>query len=72
MSDIGRWHHVHAEVSNVSGQMSLTVDGISQTPTTGNNMKTASAQIEVGFKSGTTRYFDGRIDDMKIRRWSDQ
>ncbi len=66
------WHHVHAEISNVSGQMSLTVDGVSQTPTTGNNMRTASTAIEVGFKSGTTRYFAGKIDDMKIRRWSDQ
>jgi hypothetical protein len=35
-------------------------------------MRTASAAIEVGFKSGTTRYFAGRIDDLKIRRWSDQ
>ena len=68
------WHHVHAEISNVSGQMSLTVDGISQPPSTGNNMKTASAAIEVGVKSGANppRYFAGRIDDMKIRRWSDQ
>jgi hypothetical protein len=66
------WHHIHAEISNVSGQMSLTVDGVTQATSTGNNMKTASAPIEVGFKSGTTRYFAGRIDDVKIRRWSDQ
>lgn len=66
------WHHLHAEISNVSGRMSLTVDGVSQTPTTGNNMKTASGALEVGYKSGTMRYFAGRIDDMKIRRWADQ
>jgi hypothetical protein len=52
--------------------MSLTVDGVAYGPSTGNNMKTAGPQLEVGFKSGTTRYFDGRIDDLKIRRWSDQ
>ena len=67
------WHHVHAEVSNVSGRMSLNVDGVSDGPSTGNNMKTdGSRALEVGFKTGTTRYFAGRIDDMKIRRWSDQ
>jgi len=66
------WHHIHAEISNASGEMSLTVDGITQPSSTGNNMRTASAPIEVGFKSGTTRYFAGKIDDMKIRRWSDQ
>jgi hypothetical protein len=66
------WHHVHAEISNVSGAMSLTVDGVTQPTTTGNNMRTASAPIEIGFKSGTMRYFDGKIDDVKIRRWTDQ
>ncbi|MEO6027168.1 MAG: LamG domain-containing protein [Candidatus Binatia bacterium] len=68
------WHHIHAEVSNVAGTMTMTVDGVPQLPSSGANMKAGTGTIEVGFKTGSnpTRYFDGKIDDLKIRRWTDQ
>jgi hypothetical protein len=69
---VGVWHHVTATV-DAAGIMTLKVDNFA--PVTGGNgeaMKVQNADITVGNKEGTTRWFDGMIDDVKIRTFNIQ
>jgi hypothetical protein len=63
----GVWHHATGTV-DASGNVTLKVDNLTPvTASTGFPMKINNTSITVGWKSGTTRYFKGLIDDMKVR-----
>jgi len=62
--DPNRWQHVSAEV-DAAGLMQLTVDEKSTT-SAGQPMKIRSVPIQLGTKANTGRWFDGKLDEVKI------
>ena len=69
----GSWIHIAAIIDNstATGEVQIYKDGVSQTTTLGLNNKTgtsnfSSQRIFVGARSSSSKWFDGRIDDVRI------
>lgn len=63
----GAWHHLTATLDTSSGAMKLYVDGVLQTSSTGPaGARTAPAKFSLGSIAGTTGFFNGSLDEVRV------
>jgi len=64
-TSIGEWHHVGL-VHHANGVVDGLIDGSSFTPTTGITFLTTTASWRFGTRTSGQKYFNGKIDDVRI------
>jgi hypothetical protein len=64
----GQWYHIAASYDTTTDAYAVYVDGVPQTSGTYSSALTvpAASQLSLGTRTGSTNYFDGVLDDVRI------
>jgi|GEM_PF-1740913 len=66
---VNQWHRVIA-TCDASGNRTLTCDGVTISDNVGAGLVTSSNNLELGNKNTFSRYYQGKLDDVKITKFS--